>query len=408
MTGEELISAASRLVVGDDGDDFVIGRPDLGVYVAVPEPGAAFVEALRGGASLEEATATATRVAGQEVDGAEFLAGLAEAGLLDPVRPAAAGQPAGGRGLRQIRWVEGVSQRSARRFFGPAGWIMYGAAVIFSVSLLALRPDLRPTYEHTWWLPDPVLSLLILFPINLLLTAAHEVWHWLAGRAAGVPAIFRVSYRGMFLVFETDLTQIVTTPRNRRYGAFLAGMAFDSVVLAVALGLRLANREAVIALSGLADRLLAAIVLTQVVRIVWQFAAVFMRSDMYAVLTNALRCHDLYRTTWLTVKDRLWRLKAEEVAELAGMGVRDQVIARWFGLVYLAGLIAIGWMVLYVSVPFMIGMVMWVAANLANPLVTSWTFWSSLALTLYIVVPKVMPVLLAVRERRLKKAGALR
>ena len=42
--------------------------------------------------------------------------------------------------------------------------------------------------------------------------------------------------------------------------------------------------------------------LSQVVAVVWQWAAVFLRSDGYAVLANALRCHNLYRATWCSAR----------------------------------------------------------------------------------------------------------
>jgi hypothetical protein len=276
------------------------------------------------------------------------------------------------------------------------------------VGVLLLREDLRPSFEDTWWLPDPVLSVLLLTPILFLVAGVHEAWHWLAGRAAGVPAIFRVSYRGIFLVFETDLTQLATVPRRKRYSPFLAGMAIDTVWLVTALGLRLANRTTVIVVPGTVDRLLAALVLALISGLVWQFAAVFMRSDMYAVLANALRCNDLYRATWLTNKDRLWRLSEQESGELASISDHDRGVARWFGVIYLAGVLAVGWVFLAWTVPFLLGMVVWISGSVLRPDPTSSAFWESAALILLILGQFAGPALLALRERRLHRTGALR
>ncbi|WP_327089725.1 hypothetical protein OIE66_03635 [Nonomuraea sp. NBC_01738] len=394
-------AAADLITIGHDGEAFVLGRPDLGVYVAVPEPGAVFIRELQATGSVASATAKATESAGADVDGAEFLQGLEQAGLLEP--PAGAGGERGG-----IRWIEGVSQRTAARLFGRTAWLLYGGALAVVLAILALRPDLRPYYEHAWWLPDPILSVLALVPLGLLIGGLHEMWHWLAGRAEGVPAIFRVSNRGIYVVFETDLTQIVSIPRRRRYGAFLAGMALDTVVMAVALSLRLLNRTQVLALPGLLDRLLAAVVLTQFFAIGWQFFAVFMRSDMYAVLANALRCHDLYRATWLTAKDRLWRLNPEESAELAAASERDRKVAEWFGAVYLAGIFVMVWLMLLYGLPFAISMIVWVGSNLVRPDLGTWAFWSSALVAALVVGTRVAPLLLAARERRLRLRGRLR
>lgn len=394
------LPALALLVVAHDGDEYLLGRPDLGIYVAVPEPGAVLITAVHNGATLVEATARASEAAGQDVDGIEFLSDLGEAGLLaDPAPTAVSG--------RRIRWIEGVSPRAARRLFGRVAWVGYALAALAVAALLIARPDLRPSFEDVWFLGDPVVSMLIIVPIGLILGAAHEAWHWLAGRAVGVPAVFRISRRGMFLVFETDLTQIVTVPRRRRYGPFLAGMALDCAFLLIALLLRLLYREDLLGLPPVVDRLLGAVVLTLVIGVVWQWAAVFLRSDGYAVLANALRCHNLYRATWLTAKDRLWRLTPADAAELADVSPHDRAVARWFALVYVAGMLGVGWVITAVGLPALVSMVVWLANNLASPAATSVTFWESAGVAVLLALQWFGPPLLALRERRKRTAGEL-
>jgi hypothetical protein len=401
-TPETLWRAVAPLVIAFDGDECVIGRPELGLYVAVPIPGGVLLGALQDGASLDEATARASEAAGQEVDGTGFLEGLAEAGVLADV----GAEPDGAPG-RRIRWIEGVSPRVARPFFGKMAWLGYGLAAVTAVGLLLFRPDLRPAFEDAFFLEDPVLSVLAFLPIAVLLGAAHEAWHWLAGRAIDVPAVFRVSRRGIFLVFETDLSQLAAVPRRRRYGPFLAGMALDTVLLAVTLGARALYRAELLALPPVVDRLLAVVVLTQVMSVVWQWAAVFLRSDGYAVLANLLRCHNLYRATWLTVKDRLFRLGDDEAAEFAEISPHDRKVAAWFAVIYLAGITVTSWLTVTFGLPFLVSMLAWAVTNLRGLAITSLPFWESLALLGLVVVQYGVPLVLAVRERKLRKAGDL-
>lgn len=401
----DLAVAASRLVVARDGDECVLGRPDLGIFVQVPEPGAVFVEALQAGVSVTGATERASEVAGEPVDGEDFLATLAEVGLLDA--PAAADAAAGARRTREIRWIEGISPRAAARLFGRVAWSVYGAAAVTAVALLVARPELRPTYESFWFLGDPMASVLALIPATIVLSCLHEACHWLAGRAIGVPAVFRVSYRGIFLVFETDLSQIVTVPRRRRYGPFFAGLAFDATILAVFLLLRLADHQSWLPLPPLMDRFLSALVLRQVFAIVWQVAAVFLRNDMYAALTTALRCTNMYRVNALTIKDRLARLTPDEARELAEASDRDRAVAPWFAAIYLAGIIAMLWVFLVAGLPNMIVMVGWLANSLAVHAAGSLAFWEAAAVAGYLLVTLALPAVLALRERRMRQRGAL-
>ncbi|HEY8453943.1 MAG: hypothetical protein FWJ70_17875 [Micromonosporaceae bacterium] len=411
FAGAELADAARRIVVARNDGQCILGRPDYGIYVTVPEAGAVFIEALQAGESVADAGRRASVAAGAEVDVADFLTGLTQAGLLQPPAEAtdsgaAAGASTGGR--RKIRWLEGVSQEAAGRLFGRAGWTCYGLAAAAVLAILAIQPDLRPSYEHLWWLPDPVVAFLLLVPLAMVLAAGHEAWHWLAGRAAGVPAAFRVSRRGIFLTFETDLTQLVTKPRRARYGPFLAGMAFDLTMLCAFLCLRLAHRSGILVLPHWLDRLFAAVILLVLVGIFWQWAALFLRTDGYAVLANALRCNDLYRATWLTTKQRLWRLTSHEVSELESISAHDRQVAKWFALLYVAGLAGMAWLALAVGLPFAIGLIGWVGHNLANPSLVSPAFWKSAALVALVVGQYLAVLLLTLRERRLRRAGVLR
>ncbi|MFC4015026.1 hypothetical protein ACFOY2_47975 [Nonomuraea purpurea] len=391
---EELRERAARLTVAFDGEAWILGRPELGIFVTVPEPGAVFVTALQETGSLDEAAARAGEVAGEPVDGADFVDGLTAAGLLDP--PAEAGEERG-----RIKWIEGVSPRTAARLFGRAAWSFYAAAALFAVALLLFQPELRPSWEDAWFLPSPGLSALSWLVFGIVFGALHEVWHWLAGRAIGVPAIFRVSYRGIYVVYETDLTQIVTVPRNRRHGVYLAGMAIDTVVLATALGLRLLEPP------GPLDDFLAAVVLSQIFGIIWQWAALPLRSDSYALLANALRCHNLYRTTWLTAKAKLLRLTQDEAAELSEMSARDRQVARWFAVPYVAGIAVMVWIFFTGVLPLALSLGSWGLAQLGGGSIGSPGFWEALAVAVYITVQLGLPPLLALRERRLRRAGDL-
>lgn len=397
-----LRSALRQLTVAsdpDENDEYVVGRPDLGLYAAIPRPGVVLIEYLRDGASLTEATQQATAAAGADVDGAEFLTDLAETGLLDsPVETGAT--VAGGR---RIGWVERIPRAAVEPLFGRVAWTVYGAITALLIVLLLLRPDLRPIFDDIWFLTDPIWSLIALFAVSIAISAGHECWHWLAGRALGITPRFRMGRRGVFLVFETDLSQLVTLPRRVRHSPLVAGFAFDVVLLVAALLLRLGFREEVLNHPPWFDRFLGAVVFRQLFVLVWQLFGVAFRTDSYAVLANALGCQNLYRATALAMKFRLWRLDADEGAELAGMSSRDRSVANWFWLVYLAGVFAMFTLLVGYLVPFIFGTIRWIIPNITSMAPETLVFWQSLVLAALLLGQYAAIPFIARRERRQRR-----
>jgi putative peptide zinc metalloprotease protein len=383
-----------RLTIVRDGDEFILGRADLGVYVAVPPPGAVFVEALQDGQTLARATESASEAAGEEVDATDFLTGLREAGLLDPP-PGPSAAPDG-----RLHWLERVPQRLVQPLFGRVAWSFYALAAVSIILMLTLRPDMRPIFDDVWFLTDPIWSVIAIMVIAVVITAGHECWHWLAGRAVGVPAKFRVSRRGIFIVFETDLSQLATIARHSRYSPILAGYAFDVTLMALAMGLRLGFREEIFHHSPEFDRFLGAVVFRQMVVLIWQLAGVAFRTDTYVLLANALGCHNLHRATTLTARYRLWKLNEHEAQELAGMGKRDRSVANWFWLVYLGGVFAMFAILVTYLAPFAFGMIVWIGPNIASMAPQTLAFWQSIAVVVMLLAQFAAVPLIGIREKR--------
>lgn len=389
----QLRSALKLLSVAEDGDEYIIGRSDVGIYVAVPRPGVVLVEALRDGMSMAEAGRLASDAAGEEVDVADFLTGLHEVGLLSDVpNPDVVGA--------RLNWVERIPQRLVKPFFGRVAWVFYALVTLGVIALLIIRPDIMPIFDDVWFLTDPIWSVLAIMAISVVITFGHESWHWLAGRALGIPARFRVSRRGIFLVFETDLSQLVTLPRKARYSPMLAGFAFDFVILGIALAMRLAFREEVLHYPPALDRFFGAVVFRQLIVLVWQVCGIAFRTDAYAIVANLLGCHNLYRATSLTAKYRLRRLDAAEAQELASMGPRDRAAANWFWLVHLGGIALMFTVLVTYLAPFAFGMIVWVGPNLTDLAFDTLAFWQSLGLTLVLLGQFAALPLIGRRERR--------
>lgn len=396
--GAAQLAAETRLALKDlsvvrEHDELVVGDPIAGVFFTVPEVGAVALQALREGKTVAEAATVASAYAGEEVNVLEFAEVLLGAGFVEAID----GRPVAGAVAQPRSRLERIPPAAARRLFGRPAWAVYGCLTAFWIAVFAARPDFRPSFEDWFFYPNPAVCLIVVTATAIVAAAVHELWHWLAARAQGVSARFSVSRRMFFPVFETDVSQLWSVERSRRYGPFLAGMALDSSVLALALGLRVAWAEGV-ALPPLVVRCLGALVLLTTLGLAFQFL-VFLRTDLYAVLTTVLGCRNLYRVNWLTLKRLVIGLPLAEAAELEQAHPRDRRVARWFGAVYVAGALWAAWVFVTFFVPGTLILGGWMFLSVTGAPIGSAMFWQALAIGSVLTLQALLPLAVFIRER---------
>jgi hypothetical protein len=390
-----------ELSIVPDGEEFIVGDPALGVFLGLPEIGVTAIESLRAGRTVGETAAILGALAGEDVNLTEFVAGLMEAGLVRSVNGAAMTSTAAGPGQR--RWIAGVRPEHARWLFGRTAWLCYAACAAWSLGVLALLPQYRPSFESTLFYPDPAISIGVIVLVAIVIGSVHEAWHWLAARAEGVGARFAVSRRAFLPVLETDLTQLWSLPRRRRYGPLLAGLAFDFVVLAACLLLRIAARP--MGTPPVIDRFLAVVVLIEVVQTGFQ-CLVFLRTDLYLVVSTALGCQDLLRVTRLYLRYHLTGLAPAQKAELDGAHPRDLRAAPLLALVNIAGFGALAWLLVNQWVPATAVMGGWVVFGLAHASVSQASFWEGLVIAVLLLSQVAWPLAVYLKERRSRRTAS--
>lgn len=382
------------LSVVDEGDDVLIGDPERGVFVAVPAVGGVAVRALLEGATVAEAGARASALAGETVDMAEFVAALTELGFVDNGDAPA---PVATAPVQHRGWVTGPPAALVRPLFSTAAWCVYGLAAMVVVGCFVMRPDLWPRPADLLVAGDIGVSLLVLVPAAYVLVGLHEMWHWLAARALYLRARFGIDRRMFFLVFETDLSQLWTVPRRKRYGPQLAGLAIDMVVLASLLAAQLVLGPV---------RPLPALVFVLVASALWQ-CMLFLRTDLYGVLVTATGCRDLWRVKSLLVRRALGRLDQRQRDELAQADPRDIRTGTWFRWVWLAGYPIAGAYFALFYLPLLAYVGRWAGDGLTAGAL-SVRFWWGLLVAVVVYTPVVVTLwiaLAALRARRSPRAG---
>lgn len=379
------------LSIAPDGDsgDFLVGNRELGVFLSIPEVGVVALRELQAGKTITEAGATATAHAGEEVDALDFAAVLVESGLVAAVddRPQT--------GLTDSppaqTWIEGVRPGLVQPFFSRPAWVIYGLVAGLCLLLFASQPQYWPSFEDVYFYPDPALCVVAMLVISILLAAGHETCHWLAGRAVGVAARFSISRRLFLPVFETDLSQLWSVPRKARYSPFLAGMAFDVLILAVCLGIRVLWETGLLDIPPLLYRFAGAVVLIQVLDLGFQ-SLVFLRTDLYAVLVTALGCYNLYRVNALYLRSKVRWLDSAGRAELAAAHPRDLQVAHWFAWVYLGGVVWAAYFFVSFFVPSTVLMAGWMFDSLRGTPIGTPAFWEALLIGLVAALQGLLPL----------------
>ncbi|MBO2447230.1 hypothetical protein J4573_09050 [Actinomadura barringtoniae] len=386
-----------------EGDEILVGDPATGTFVAMPEVGGVVIEALRRGASAAEAAREAEDFAGEPVDIPEFVETLRELGFLETEVVEREAEARRSAPIQARGWLRGVRPELARPLFGRVAWTFYALCVVVDVVMIAWSPSLWPRPGRDAFVFDDIgLSILALYPFALAVMAVHECWHWLAARAAGVPARFGVDRRVVFLVFETDLSQLWTLPRRRRLGPLLAGMAIDSVVLCCVLVVR-QNAG-----GGELDALMAAWAFFLVSQLAWQ-CMVFLRTDLYAVLVTLTGCRNLWRVKTLMLRSTFGRLNAAETEELNAAAAADLRVGRWFRWLWVAGFLVVAAWVVAFPLPTIPPVFHWAVDGLSGS-PGGWTFWSALGGSLVFFGPWVFVLALAsldlLRHDRLRTGTA--
>ena len=385
----DVVLTVCPLSIVPDGEEFLVGDPARSEYVLLPEIGIRVIGLLQAGHTVGSAAAEI----GADVDVPDFVTSLIELGFVSPT-PA----PQAKNGVaRRHRATRRIRPGLVRPLFGRVAWTLYAGCAALVVAIFATQPELAPRSGDIFFLPSPLVSVACVTLLTFLLACIHEGCHWAAARAEGLDARITVSRRLYFLAFETDLSQLWSIPRHRRYSALLAGMAFDSVVLCGVLLLQLSDAKGWWHLESGTTRLLAAIAFVELAAIVAQFC-VFMRTDLYAVLITATGCVNLWRVNQLRLTNKLRRLSAEERHELDTAHPRDLAVARWYIWLYAAGLsLAIGFFFVY-YLPATAHLVSWLAQVVLAAQVSTLEFWGALFFAVIVLSPYVLTLAVATRE----------
>src|SRR5262245_56229359 len=265
-----------------DGPEWLVGRVDVGDFVAIPPVGVRVIQLLSDGLALNDAASRLRAETGQQIDVADFAACMVGLGFVASVDGHELDTPPARRS--SLIWLK---RRYVQWLLSPVLHVAVAATIAAGLGVLAARPDLWPSPRDALWSDRSSVVLVSGAAMSWMLMFLHELAHLSTARAVGVSGRLQLSTRLYFLVAQTELSGIWSAERRIRLTVYLAGMALDATIGAVAV-LVLATVEP----TGAAHRALSFLVVMVTFVLVPQLA-VFMRTDLYFVVQDLTRCRNL-------------------------------------------------------------------------------------------------------------------
>jgi hypothetical protein len=325
----------------NEGDETIIGRPEIASYLAIPTAAVEILDWLRAGKSCAEAAELFEGKHGDQVDIAEFLATLEAKGF---VSPQGATVSAGAAPLGNVKpgpspiafHFDNLPVRWACRIFGKTALGVYLCIVLAGIYLASQRPQILPRLDAFVFRGHMSTISLGLLAFALSSSLVHELAHLVAAKAAGVSSRITFSNRLWILVAETDLSGLWSIPKSKRFMPLMAGIIIDLVggsLIAIALYFAAGSQ----AIPPLAFKIGQAMLLVILLRILWQFYF-YLQTDFYFVITTALGCRSLMRDTENYLRNRMHGISRRfDAVDQAGVPEREMRIVRIFSFLWVAG-----------------------------------------------------------------------
>jgi putative peptide zinc metalloprotease protein len=125
----------------------------------------------------------------------------------------------------------------------------------------------------------------------------------------------------------------------------------------------------------------------------------YLRTDMYLVLSTATGCQNLHQVTRLSVKRLILKLKPDEAAALRDAHPRDLRVARWYRLLYLAGMLWMVWFAWHFLLPSARLVFGWTGVVLTGAPPGSYGWWAAIVLAAVGLANIVVPLAIFIRNR---------
>ncbi|WPS88216.1 PqqD family protein [Brevibacillus halotolerans] len=313
-------------------EETIIGRPDKSEYIMLPTFAVEIIEMLDQGQTIIQVAEEMEKRFGEPVDVRDFALDLVnEYQFVYTVDGVVVNE-------KEIRvdHLPWISERVGKVLFNKFTFSFSIACFLSAVTLLLVHHEYFPVFTDIFSSPSLTTSLLLAVVVNYLFLFIHETAHLTAVRSLGVGSRIGFSHRLFFPVAETNMSDIVLVEPNKRYTAYLAGMAGDALFFSMGVWLLYANDVGVILLSDFLLPFIKLMNLNFLMALGFQFMF-FMRTDIYYVFTTFFGCNNLFDNTQLFLRKFYRKWTPDEQETWDSVDMREKKVIRWYSIFFLLG-----------------------------------------------------------------------
>ena len=278
------------LLFREEDGKHVVGREEIQKYIEIPSVGVQVIKLLRRNHTIKEIKEVVDVQEKDDVNVRKFIHKLISVGFVKKVD----GKTLPEYHRRSKDFLSFVKPAYARIIFSKSGFFVLTFLFLIAVTLILKNPNYLPSFRDYFF--HQYFSVVIVTSVILgwILVFFHEVMHLLAAKSLGVGGTIRLNNRLSYLVAESDVTNLWKVQRKKRWVVYMAGIFFELVFISLAIiALALSDYGAIV-LPILLYKIIKMLIFIEVIGIVWEFR-IYIRTDIYYVLSNILNQRNLYK-----------------------------------------------------------------------------------------------------------------
>lgn len=335
-----------KLVNRKEDNYYIIGRKETAFYIQTTDVGSLIVSLLSKEKKVFEVKKEISKKY-KKVDVDSFISRLIENGFVEKINSKKIQEK-----VKKIKPIlKFMHPKQVSWIFSKPMYIFYFVITFLGVLVFLQNPSKYfPADEDYFFSQSYVVLIPISFLIAWILVFIHEFFHFLAARSRNLPATFGLGSRLIYLVATTDVTNVYSIERSKRYRVYLSGILIDLFTMSLALILIYLTDIKTITTSLFFYKFLKFIVLIQFLGILWQFLF-FIKTDIYLVFENLTRVEMLYEKTEAFLKNEWYRLTKKHHFSSYFDTKREKSLIHMYAVFFVIGTITILYSFFYYYIP---------------------------------------------------------